>query len=69
LLAIAVDTPEARLQVKRFQFFSTLAAYDNPSGNLTGGPWFSDGYRIVLWVSSEPVSIDDVDFLEWRSPH
>jgi len=44
-------------------------SFDNPSGNLTGDPWFSDGYRIVLWVSSEPVSIDDVDFLEWRLPH
>jgi hypothetical protein len=42
---------------------------DNPEGNLTGDPWFSDGYRIVLWVSREPVSIDDIDFLEWRMPH
>ncbi|MFC1694740.1 LssY C-terminal domain-containing protein [Pseudomonadota bacterium] len=40
-----------------------------PKGNLTGDPWFTDGYRIVLWVSSEPVSIDDVDFVEWRMPH
>ena len=42
---------------------------DQPEGNLTGDPWFSDGYRIVLWVSREPVSIDDVDFLDWRMPH
>jgi hypothetical protein len=42
---------------------------DNPEGNLTGDPWFSDGYRIVLWVTPEPLSIDDVDFLEWRLPH
>jgi len=42
---------------------------DQPKGNLTGDPWFTDGYRIVLWVSSQPVSIDDVDFLEWRMPH
>jgi hypothetical protein len=42
---------------------------DNPEGNLTGDPWFSDGYRIVLWVTAEPLSIDDVDFLEWRMPH
>jgi hypothetical protein len=42
---------------------------DQPKGNLTGDPWFSDGFRIVLWVTSEPVSIDDVDFLEWRMPH
>ena len=42
---------------------------DQPKGNLTGDPWFTDGYRIVLWVTSEPVSIDDVDFIEWRMPH
>ena len=42
---------------------------DNPAGNLTGDPWFSDGYRIVLWVSSEPVAIDEVDFVNWRMPH
>jgi hypothetical protein len=42
---------------------------DNPEGNLTGDPWFSDGYRIVLWVTAEPLSIDDVDFFEWRMPH
>ena len=42
---------------------------DQPKGNLTGDPWFTDGYRIVLWVSSEPVSIDDLDFVEWRMPH
>ena len=37
--------------------------------NLTGDPWFSDSYRIVLWVTPEPLSIDDLDFLEWRLPH
>ena len=42
---------------------------DQPKGNLTGDPWFTDGYRIVLWVTSEPVSIDDIDFIEWRMPH
>lgn len=42
---------------------------DEPKGNLTGDPWFSDGYRVVLWVTSKPVSIDEVEFVEWRSPH
>ena len=42
---------------------------EQPKGNLTGDPWFTDGYRIVLWVTSKPVSIDDVDFVEWRMPH
>ena len=42
---------------------------DQPKGNLTGDPWFSDGYRIVLWVTSEPVPIDEIKFLEWRMPY
>ena len=42
---------------------------DQPKGNLTGDPWFSDGYRLVLWVTSEPVPIDDIEFLEWRIPY
>ena len=35
-LAIAVDTPEARLQVKRFQVYSLLAAYDIAAGQYPG---------------------------------
>jgi hypothetical protein len=35
-LALTVDTPEARLQVKRFQFYSTLAAYDIAAGPYPG---------------------------------
>ena len=44
-------------------------SYENPKGNLTGDPWFSDGYRLVLWVTSEPVAIDDLKFVEWRRPY
>ena len=42
-------------------------SYTQPKGNLTGDPWFSDGYRLVLWVSSIPVDIDDLEFVPWRS--
>jgi len=41
---------------------------DQPRGNLTGDPWFTDGYRVVLWVSSEPVPISDVQLMNWRIP-
>ena len=36
---------------------------DAPRGNLTGGPWFTDGLRLVLWVSSEPTAISEIQFL------
>jgi len=44
------------------------APFDEPRSNLTGDPYFTDGYRIVLWVSSESVAIDDIEVLPWRDP-
>jgi hypothetical protein len=41
---------------------------DQPSGNLTGDPWFSDGYRLVLWVAKQPVDINDITYEAWRHP-
>jgi hypothetical protein len=37
-------------------------------GNLTGDPYFTDGLRVVLWVSEEPVRFADVDFVKWETP-
>lgn len=42
---------------------------DAPKGNLTGDPWYSDGYRIVLWVTSEPMPISDIRVLPFRDPY
>lgn len=42
---------------------------DQPKGNLTGDPWFTDGYRLVLWVTSEPTTLDEVEALPWRNPY
>lgn len=42
---------------------------DHPRGNLTGDPWFTDGNRLVLWLSSEPVPISGLKFLNWRNPY
>lgn len=44
-------------------------AVDEPRGNLTGDPWFTDGYRLVLWISGKPVPISEVGVLEWRRPY
>jgi len=37
-----------------------------PRGNLTGDPYFTDGYRVVLWVSSEPVSFEEIEYVNWE---
>ena len=42
---------------------------DQPRGNLTGDPWFTDGYRLVLWVSSRPTPISSLETLDWRNPY
>ncbi|HET6593887.1 MAG TPA: LssY C-terminal domain-containing protein [Xanthomonadales bacterium] len=42
---------------------------EQPRGNLTGDPWFTDGYRLVLWVSSKPTPISALQPLEWRIPY
>ena len=41
---------------------------EEPKGNLTGDPWFSDGYRVVLWVSAEPQDLHELELLQWRAP-
>ncbi|NIS78926.1 MAG: hypothetical protein GTO14_01590 [Anaerolineales bacterium] len=44
------------------------APISEPRQNLTGDPYFTDGYRVVLWVSSDPIAMEDVEFLEWGIP-
>lgn len=36
------------------------APYDQPRGNLTGDPYFTDGRRLVMWLSGEPVAMDKI---------
>jgi hypothetical protein len=44
------------------------APISEPRQNLTGDPYFSNGHRAVLWVSSEPIEFDDVEFAGWATP-
>ncbi len=44
------------------------AAIDAPRDNLTGDPYFTDGLRAVLWLSSQPVAFEQVNFLAWELP-
>ena len=39
-----------------------------PRTNLTGDPYFTDGYRSVLWVSGESVALDEIEVLNWEPP-
>jgi len=39
-----------------------------PRGNLTGDPYFTDGLRAVMWVSSKPVSLEEFEWIHWEDP-
>jgi len=41
---------------------------DHPRENLTGDPYFTDGLRAVMVLSSKPVSEDEIDLLDWDAP-
>ena len=38
---------------------------ESPRTDFNGQPWFSDPYRLVLWVSGEPVSLREAKDLKW----
>jgi hypothetical protein len=44
------------------------APIESPRQNMTGDPYFTDGLRAVLWVSSQPVAFEKVEFIEWEVP-
>ena len=54
--------------VERFGFVggSTFAASDDPAYNLTGDPYFSDGLRLVVMLSPQPVPYTEVRSLLWE---
>ncbi|UCH48766.1 MAG: LssY C-terminal domain-containing protein [Betaproteobacteria bacterium] len=43
------------------------APYDEPRGNLTGDPYFTDGLRVVLFVAPEPTNISEIEVLDLGS--
>ncbi|UCG11255.1 MAG: LssY C-terminal domain-containing protein [Deltaproteobacteria bacterium] len=44
------------------------ATISAPRENLKGQAYFTDGYRVVLWVSSRPISFSEVGVVEWERP-
>jgi len=35
---------------------------------LINRPYFTDGYRVVLWLSGEPLSVLDIQVVDWDAP-
>lgn len=40
------------------------APYDRPRGNLTGDPYFTDGRRLVMWISEQQRTISELEVLD-----
>jgi len=40
---------------------------EDPGRNLTGDPWFTDGCRVVLFLSREEIDPGEVHLLDWSS--
>ncbi len=40
----------------------------NPRSNLTGDPYFTDGYRTVLIMDRGPIALDRIQYLDWEAP-
>jgi hypothetical protein len=46
-----------------------VAPYAKPRGNLTGDPYFTDGQRVVMWISGEPTAFDELEVLDLTPYH
>lgn len=44
---------------------SKKARVSNPLHDFNGNPWFSDGFRVVLWLSGTPVSLVETRRVQW----
>ena len=56
--------------LSQFAFVKGVGAapIESPRQNLTGDPYFTDGLRVVLWASSQPVAFEKLELLEWELP-
>jgi hypothetical protein len=56
--------------LQRFAFAHGVGAAtpEAPRGNYTGDPYWTDGLRLVMWLSSEPISYQRVESEGWVEP-
>jgi hypothetical protein len=72
-----VDDTRAAL-VQDFIYAQALKAYargsgvgfvppEEPRGNLTGDPWFTDGNRAVMLLTGEPTGVNEIEWIDTRT--
>lgn len=45
-----------------------VATISEPRKSLHDDDYFTDGLRIVIWVSSDPILFSEVQFVQWETP-
>jgi hypothetical protein len=45
-----------------------LARPSEPRTNLTGDPYFTDGFRAVMILEQGPIALDQIRSLNWEAP-
>ena len=45
-----------------------LRDLDSPGKNLTDDPFITDGLRVLMFLSEEPVEYEDMRYIEWEEP-
>ncbi len=45
-----------------------VATLAKPRKSLNNDDYFTDGLRVVIWISGEPVSLTEFQFLQWDTP-
>jgi len=45
-----------------------IATISEPRKSLHDDDYFTDGLRIVIWVSSDPIMFSEVQFVHWETP-
>ena len=53
----------------RYAFAKAVGAAtpENPRKNYTGDPYWTDGLRLVMWLSGQPITYEKVESAPWES--
>ena len=44
-----------------------LVPESEPEFDFIGNPWFSDGFRLVMWISDQTIALTETESLRWDS--
>lgn len=42
-----------------------IVPQESPELDFMGRAWFSDGFKIVLWVSGDAIALSETEFVPW----